>query len=232
MQVVPIIGCLGSHKQVVVVENLEIEVWNLKKKIQIKIQLQTQVRIQTHNWLLNSGGELAVVWFENTVMRKEQRNLFESQLFVSIFVSAREQMVHLLDNAEKIDSSNIWFAVFHLEEQVIHLISGNLLIAGNDPSKNLLSVKAGVSILIQLRVKPGRFYISESLLLKNQQTSPSPRSAILCPCPDLCPQHTLGNSTRHLYQCLSPSRPVQWYKFIVCSAHKNKKKSYKTKWLN
>ena len=99
MQVVPIIGCLGSHKQVVVVENLEIEVWNLKKKIQIKIQLQTQVRIQTHNWLLNSGGELAVVWFENTVMRKEQRNLFESQLFVSIFVSAREQMVHLLDNA-------------------------------------------------------------------------------------------------------------------------------------
>ena len=26
MQVVPIIGCLGSHKQVVVVENLEIQV--------------------------------------------------------------------------------------------------------------------------------------------------------------------------------------------------------------
>ena len=48
MQVVPIIGCLGSHKQVVVVENLEIQVWNLKK-IEIQIQLQTQVQIQTHN---------------------------------------------------------------------------------------------------------------------------------------------------------------------------------------
>ena len=83
-------------------------------------------------------------------MKISNFNLLKCELLIPILIRSREQVINLLEALKLLwlIATN-YLGWIHRE----HLISGNFLIAWNDPGQDLLSVQTGITILVQLGIK-------------------------------------------------------------------------------
>ena len=83
-------------------------------------------------------------------MKISNFNLLKCELLIPILIRSREQVINLLEALKLLClTATNYLGWIHQE----HLISGNFLIAWNDPGQDLLSVQTGITILVQLGIK-------------------------------------------------------------------------------